>query len=121
MRAPTVEATRGALLFRGGPASPALRGALLAPGGPAAMAVPIAYLAVRRTGIYFAMVTLAFAQLIYYVANEWRPVTGGENGLQSVPRELFGLDLSDPYYFYYAALPIVLFGLFAAWRIVHSP
>jgi branched-chain amino acid transport system permease protein len=87
----------------------------------AAFAVPIAYLAVRRTGIYFAMVTLAFAQMLYYVANEWRSVTGGENGLQGVPRELFGLDLSDSYYFYYAALPVVAFGLFVAWRIVHSP
>jgi branched-chain amino acid transport system permease protein len=87
----------------------------------ATLAVPIAYLAVRRAGIYFAMVTLAFAQMVYYVANEWRSLTGGENGVQGVPRELFGLDLSDPYYFYYAALPIVAVGLFAAWRIVHSP
>jgi branched-chain amino acid transport system permease protein len=87
----------------------------------AVLALPIAYLAVRRVGIYFAMVTLAFAQLVYYVANQWRSVTGGENGLQGVPRELFGLDLSDSYYFYYAALPIVALGLFAAWRIVHSP
>ena len=75
----------------------------------------------RRTGIYFAMVTLAFAQMIYFVANQWRDVTGGENGLQGVPRELFGLDLSDPFYFYYAGLPMVLLGLFVAWRIVHSP
>lgn len=87
----------------------------------AVLAVPIGYLAVRRTGIYFAMVTLAFAQMIYYIANEWRIVTRGENGLQGVPRELFGLDLSDEFYFYYAALPIVLAGLFLAWRIVHSP
>ncbi|HEV7709696.1 MAG TPA: branched-chain amino acid ABC transporter permease [Asanoa sp.] len=94
-----------------------LAGALVA----AALAVPIGYLAVRRTGIYFAMVTLAFAQLIYYVANNQRGLTGGENGLQSVPRELFGLDLTDAYYFYYAALPIVLLGLWAAWRIVNSP
>lgn len=94
-----------------------LAGALAA----AALAVPIGYLAVRRTGIYFAMVTLAFAQMVYYIANEWRSVTRGENGLQGVPRTLFGLDLSDEYYFYYAALPIVAFGLFAAWRIVHSP
>ncbi|HTF07165.1 MAG TPA: branched-chain amino acid ABC transporter permease [Asanoa sp.] len=94
-----------------------LAGALVA----AALAVPIGYLAVRRTGIYFAMVTLAFAQLIYYVANNRRGLTGGENGLQSVPRELFGLDLTDAYYFYYAALPIVLLGLWAAWRIVNSP
>ncbi|MDG4780553.1 branched-chain amino acid ABC transporter permease [Micromonospora sp. WMMD961] len=94
-----------------------LAGALAA----AALAVPIGYLAVKRTGIYFAMVTLAFAQMVYYVANEWRSVTQGENGLQGVPRSFFGLDLTDDYYFYYAILPIVLLGLAAAWRIVHSP
>ncbi|WDZ88088.1 branched-chain amino acid ABC transporter permease [Micromonospora cathayae] len=94
-----------------------LLGALAA----AALAVPIGYLAVSRTGIYFAMVTLAFAQMVYYIANEWRSVTRGENGLQGVPRDLFGLDLTDDYWFYYAALPIVLLGLAAAWRIVHSP
>lgn len=94
-----------------------LLGALAA----AVLAVPIGYLAVKRVGIYFAMVTLAFAQMVYYVANKWDTVTGGENGLQGVPREFPGVDLSDEYYFYYAALPIVALGLFAAWRIVHSP
>lgn len=94
-----------------------LAGAVVA----AALAVPIGYLSVRRTGIYFAMVTLAFAQLVYFVANQWRSLTGGENGLQAVPRELFGLDLSDPFYFYYAGLPVVLLGLAAAWRVVRSP
>jgi branched-chain amino acid transport system permease protein len=87
----------------------------------ALLAVPVGYLSVRRTGIYFAMVTLAIAQMIYFIANQWRDLTGGENGLQAVPRELFGLDLSDPFYFYYAGLPIVLLGLLAAWRVVHSP
>jgi branched-chain amino acid transport system permease protein len=87
----------------------------------ALIAVPIAMLSVRRTGIYFAMVTLAFAQLIYFVANQWRSVTGGENGLQGIPREAFGLDLADSFYFYYAALPLVLLGLLLAWRVVHSP
>lgn len=85
------------------------------------LAVPIALLAVRRTGIYFAMVTLAFAQMVYFVANQWSSVTGGENGLQGIPRNLFGLDLSDPFYFYYAGLPIALLGLLIAWRVVHSP
>ncbi|MGC9667852.1 branched-chain amino acid ABC transporter permease [Planosporangium sp. 12N6] len=85
------------------------------------LAAPIGYLSVKRTGIYFAMVTLAFAQMVYFVANQWRSVTGGENGLQGIPRELFGMDLSDPFFFYYAALPLVLAGLFAAWRIVRSP
>ncbi len=87
----------------------------------ALIAVPIALLSVRRTGIYFSMVTLAFAQLIYFVANQWRSVTGGENGLQRIPREAFGLDLADSFYFYYAALPLLLAGLFVAWRVVYSP
>jgi branched-chain amino acid transport system permease protein len=87
----------------------------------AVLAVPIGFLSVRLTGIYFAMVTLAFAQMIYFVANQWRDVTGGENGLQGIPRELFGLDLAEPFYFYYAALPFVLAGLLVAWRIVRSP
>jgi branched-chain amino acid transport system permease protein len=87
----------------------------------AVIAVPIALLSVRRTGIYFAMVTLAFAQLVYFVANRWRSVTGGENGLQGIPREAFGMDLSDSFYFYYAAIPLILLGLFGAWRVVHSP
>ncbi|GAA1386150.1 branched-chain amino acid ABC transporter permease [Catellatospora chokoriensis] len=85
------------------------------------LAIPVGYLAVKRVGIYFAMVTLAFAQMVYYIANQWRSVTQGENGLQRVPRELFGLDLTDEYYFYYAALPIVAGGLFLVWRAVHSP
>lgn len=87
------------------------------------LAVPIGYLSVRRSGIYFAMVTLAFAQLIYFVANQWSDVTGGENGLQGVPKSFFGVELveTDAFYFYYAALPIILLGLWAAWRIVHSP
>jgi branched-chain amino acid transport system permease protein len=85
------------------------------------LAVPIGYLSVKRAGIYFAMVTLAFAQMVFFLANQWRSVTGGENGLQGIPRELFGVDLSDPFYFYYVALPLVLAGVFAAWRIVRSP
>jgi branched-chain amino acid transport system permease protein len=87
----------------------------------AALAVPIGILSVRLRGIYFAMVTLAFAQMIYFIVNQWRDVTGGENGLQGVPRELFGVDLADPFIYYYAALPFILAGFFAAWRIVHSP
>jgi branched-chain amino acid transport system permease protein len=88
------------------------------------LAVPIGYLSVRRTGIYFAMVTLAFAQMIYFIANQWRSVTGGENGLQGVPKNLGPLtDLinRDPFYFYYAALPVILIGVLIAWRTVNSP
>ncbi|NMR19106.1 branched-chain amino acid ABC transporter permease [Cellulomonas fimi] len=87
------------------------------------LAVPIGFLSVRSSGIYFAMVTLAFAQMLYFFANQWRDVTGGENGLQGIPRNFFGIELieTDPFYFYYAGLPIVLLGMWAAWRIIHSP
>ncbi len=87
----------------------------------AALAVPFGYLANRRRGIYFAMVTLAFAQMLFYVANEWRSVTGGENGVQSVPRILPGLSVGRSIDFYYAAVPLVLLGFALAYRIVHSP
>ncbi|GAA4494066.1 branched-chain amino acid ABC transporter permease [Actinoallomurus oryzae] len=89
--------------------------------GAAVLAVPIGWLSVRRTGIYFAMVTLAFAQMVYFVANQWRGLTGGENGLQGIPRDFFGVDLSDPFFFYYAGLPIAVLGLWFAWRVVRSP
>lgn len=88
-----------------------------------AIAVPIGYLSVRATGIYFAMVTLAFAQMVYFIANQWRDLTGGENGLQAVPKSFFGITAveTEAFYFYYAALPMILIGMWAAWRIVHSP
>ena len=87
------------------------------------IAVPIGYLSVRRTGIYFAMVTLAFAQMIYFIANQWRPVTGGENGLQGIPKSFFGVKAveGDSFFFYYAGIVLILLGIVAAWRVVHSP
>jgi len=94
-----------------------LGGALMA----ALLALPIGYLSVCRSGIYFAMVTLAFAQMLYFAANQWRSVTGGENGLQDIPRSLAGVDLSNAFFYYYAALPLILLGLAFAWRTVHSP
>ena len=87
------------------------------------IAVPIGYLSVRRTGIYFAMVTLAFAQMIYFVANQLGDLTGGENGLQAIPKSFFGIESieTDAFYFYYAAVGLIVCGIWAAWRIVHSP
>ncbi|GIJ70562.1 branched-chain amino acid ABC transporter permease [Virgisporangium ochraceum] len=87
------------------------------------LALPIGYVSVRRSGIYFAMVTLAFAQMVYFIGYRWSDLTGGENGLQGVPRTFFGIELveTESFYFYYAALPILLLGMWAAWRIVHSP
>ncbi len=85
------------------------------------LSLPIGYLSVRRKGIYFSMVTLAFAQMVFYVVNEARPITGGENGLQGIPRAFLGVSLSNPTTFYYAALPIAILGFLVAYRVVHSP
>jgi branched-chain amino acid transport system permease protein len=80
------------------------------------------WLAIRRSGIYFAMVTLAFAQMVYFVALQAR-FTGGEDGLQAVPRGmLFGLiDLSQPANLYGFVLVIFLGGFFLIMRLVGSP
>lgn len=80
------------------------------------------WLAIRRQGIYFAMVTLALAQLVYFVALQ-APFTHGEDGIQSVPRgHLFGLiDLNDTITLYFVVLAIFLACLFLIWRTVHSP
>jgi len=85
------------------------------------IAIPLGYLAIRRRGIYFAMVTLAFAQMLFYLVNTSRDVTGGENGVQGVPRLLFGTSVGRSIDFYYAALPFVIVGFAFAYRIVRSP
>ncbi len=79
-------------------------------------------LSIRRQGIYFSMITLALAQLGYFVALQ-APFTHGEDGIQGVPRgKWFGLiDLSGDLALYYVVLAIFLFGLFGVYRIVHSP
>ncbi|MEH6579062.1 MAG: branched-chain amino acid ABC transporter permease [Amphritea sp.] len=79
-------------------------------------------LAVKREGIYFAMVTLALAQLAFFFYLQ-APFTGGEDGLQGVPRgKLFGMfDLSDNMVMYYFVLAIFIFGFWLIHRTVHSP
>jgi branched-chain amino acid transport system permease protein len=88
----------------------------------AALGLVFGWLAVRRAGIYFAMITLAFAQMIYFAALQ-APFTGGEDGIQAVPRgSMFGiLDLSNDLTLYYVVLGIVVGGVALAYRIVHSP
>ncbi|CAB3778836.1 branched-chain amino acid ABC transporter permease [Pararobbsia alpina] len=78
--------------------------------------------AIRRQGIYFAMVTLALAQLLYFIFLQ-APFTGGEDGLQGVPRgRLFGvLDLGSDLTLYYVVLVVVALAFGLIVRIVHSP
>ena len=79
-------------------------------------------LAIRRQGIYFAMITLALAQMMYFFALRAK-FTGGEDGIQGVPRgRLFGLfDLSHELTMYGFVLVVVLAGLLVIYRIINSP
>jgi branched-chain amino acid transport system permease protein len=88
----------------------------------AALGLVIGALAIRRQGIYFAMVTLAFAQMVYFFSLQ-APFTGGEDGIQAVPRgELFGLvSLNAPEPLYFFVLAIFFAGILLIYRIIHSP
>ncbi len=97
-----------------------LAGALLA----GVVAAPVAYLSTRATGIYFAMLTLAFAQLLYTVAFKWRDLTGGSDGIAGVPKTtLFwgGPSLATPHGFYFLVVACVLLSLLACHALVRSP
>jgi branched-chain amino acid transport system permease protein len=95
---------------------------LIAMGFAAAQGAGVGYLAIRRQGIYFSMITLALAQLFFFFFLQ-APFTGGENGIQNVPRgHLFGLvDLAQPVAMYYFTLAVVGLGYLFTWRVVRSP
>ncbi|KRC08600.1 ABC transporter permease [Hydrogenophaga sp. Root209] len=80
------------------------------------------WLAVRRQGIYFAMVTLALAQMIYFICVQ-APFTYAEDGIQSIPRgQLFGLiDLTNDTVMYYVVAAIFAAAFALIYRIIHSP
>lgn len=92
----------------------------------AVTAFVLGYLCIKRRGIYFAMLTLAFAQLIYFLAFQWVDLTGGDNGLRNIPATpltLFGYDLNiyEPLRFYFFVLFFVILSLLALNRILESP
>ncbi|THF59265.1 branched-chain amino acid ABC transporter permease [Pseudothauera rhizosphaerae] len=87
----------------------------------AALGWAVGALAIRRQGIYFAMITLALAQLLYFICLR-APFTGGENGLQGVPRgTLFGLDLADDHTLYYPFVAVFVCAFWLIRRTIHSP
>ena len=93
--------------------------------GTAASAVlgaVVGALAIRRQGIYFAMITLAVAQMMYFFYLQM-PFTHGEDGIQAVPRgTLFGvLDLSNILTMYYVVLTVFIAGFLFIYRVIHSP
>lgn len=94
--------------------------------GSALLALVIGWLCVRRDEIHFAILTLGFGMMLFTVAHNWRPVTGGSDGLGnfSVPEiNLFGMQvvLSNPRMFYYLVLFTALAGIWLLWRIINSP
>ncbi|CAM5538932.1 branched-chain amino acid transport system permease protein [Aquamicrobium terrae] len=97
-------------------------GILLGMAGAALLGLVMGFFAIRRQGIYFAMITLALAQMFFFFCVQ-APFTRGEDGIQGVPRgHLFGLiDLNQPLNIYYFVLAVFLIGVFAVWRIVNSP
>jgi branched-chain amino acid transport system permease protein len=88
----------------------------------AALGVIAGGIAIRRQGIYFAMITLALAQMMYFVALRAK-FTGGEDGIQAVPRgRLFGVfDLNDEMTMYVFVLIVVLAAFVLVYRIINSP
>ena len=87
-----------------------------------ALGLVVGMIAIRRQGIYFAMTTLAFAQMVYFLALQV-PFTHGEDGIQAVPRGmLFGfIDLKNQLNMYYFVLAIFMAALLLIHRIIHSP
>ena len=88
----------------------------------AALGTVVGSLAIRRQGIYFAMITLAVAQMMYFFYIQM-PFTHGEDGIQGVPRGmLFGvLDLSRILTMYYVVLAVFVLGFLFIYRVIHSP
>ena len=99
-----------------------LIGVLAGVGVSALLGLFTGMLAIRRQGVYFSMITLAFAQVVYFLALRL-PFTGGEDGLQNVPRPVFlgFIDTTDNQTLYFVTLALIGLGFWCIWRIVYSP
>ncbi len=90
--------------------------------GASFLGLIVGFLAIRRQGIYFSMITLALGQMFFFICLR-APFTGGEDGLQGVPRnKLFGfIDIHDDLTMYYVVFAVFLIGVAIIWRFIHSP
>ena len=97
-------------------------GILVGVAGAAGLGLIMGLIAIRRQGIYFAMITLALSQMFFFFCLQ-AAFTNGEDGIQSVPRGTFlgVLDLSNQINLYYFVLGVFLAGMLAIWRIINSP
>jgi branched-chain amino acid transport system ATP-binding protein len=88
----------------------------------ALLGLVIGFLVLRRRGVYFSLLTLAFTALTFSVVFRWTSFTGGENGLSGIRRQpVLGLPLEDPRVFYYLTALIVFLTAWVVWRVVKSP
>jgi len=107
----------------GGVGLPILSGLLFG----TAMGAVIGFLIMRKRGVYFALLTLAFTQMFFFIVYRWTAVTGGESGLGGVQRPAVGipglglLNLDNALVYYHFVLIAVLVAAYLTWRIVHSP
>jgi branched-chain amino acid transport system permease protein len=92
--------------------------ALLGVLGATLVAAIFAGLAVRTSGVYFLLLTLAEGMIVWGICYRWTSVTGAENGIRGIARPTL---VADPVVFYYAVLGVVAVLGFAVWRFVHSP
>ena len=97
-------------------------GIIVGTAGAAALGLITGVVAIRRLGIYFAMITLALSQLVYFIYLQ-TPFTHGEDGIQGIPQgHLFGIfDLSQPTTLYYVILGGFLLGFLLIYRTINSP
>ena len=89
-------------------------------------AILIGLLIIRKTGIYFAMLTIAFGQMFFFIASRWKDFTGGEDGLTNIPRDvigipgLFSIPIIEPLQFYYFVSVIFIIAAVVKYRLIHS-
>ncbi|PDT27160.1 branched-chain amino acid ABC transporter permease [Rhizobium sp. L9] len=97
-------------------------GILIGVAGAAFLGLVMGFFAIRRQGIYFAMITLALSQMFFFFCLQAK-FTEGEDGIQSVPRgHLFGvIDLNSSTNMYYFVLAVFIIGVLIIWRFINSP
>jgi ABC-type branched-subunit amino acid transport system permease subunit len=91
--------------------------------GLAALAgLVIGFLVLRRRGVYFSLLTLAFTAMVFYIVYRWTSFTGGENGLRGIRRpDVLGVDLDDQTTFYVLIALVVFLAAVLIWRVVRAP
>jgi branched-chain amino acid transport system permease protein len=89
--------------------------------GGALLAALFGLLAMRASGVYFLMITLALGQCVWGLAYRWNSLTGGDNGINLSQRPKFGIDLSDEVTFFYVVFALFALSLVVLYTLVHSP